>query len=1246
MANIYRLMGKKAVFPLFICALLLLAMFLEPSQSIAADWRSQSMLYPRHSSMPLLPFLDYYIDESFSMDIEDASSPSRQGAYQPLVLEKLPRTEGIVWLRFIIAPMQSDAKAPVYLLDMGQSVPGSPRLYDAARNELSGAWEWRENTPAQRNIILLPEQGSEPLTCYLRLDGLPGPWFAPMVRSPQDAAGNWSSLSRTGAILALAVVMLLCLLRGMSEKGQWRIWTALYVGVALAQALAGMPEATDNFNMGGLPAILLPGIALMLLPHVGRHLMNTPARSKALDIQLLLLSLPGAALALWPLVPGWDWLDRWLDLWPAGAVLFIPTALGAWIMGLGGSRRFLLGCIIPPLFVGIALLGLDFGMPPNLLASFPLWGVALSALLIAATKSPLMAAESGDGKNEGEAAQKSKKSPSMDADLGADSIINLEHPLDDPHLRLVDASEGGMEKGFQEGIPRELLEQCQLEKTETPKDSFEYREMALREPLDEILRQGAALGECALPPAVRRYAEDMLAASRRMADIISGKDSRAEDDSEGGGNAVFNLQSVIRKAHDAVAPLAGNAGISLSWYMQPNICQEYQGNGEKLEKTLRLLLESAARASSGGMVSLSARDVSENGEKGRILFEISDNGAGRPPEDRSSLALAKAWELAAAHKGSIAVESGPKGANIAFSARFPPFEKNGDQSLSLLPHVIIVCEEISFRREIALILEDLPCRLCEAASMEEALKCQREAPGSLLIASGRFAMPAAADMVGKFKELAFAAGIPECHVLAITDNDSQWGLLKPSGFTHAMLAPLDPLSLRETVSKLMGEPVSKENADTVAKPVFEKDKAAEIGEQTNTISGPAGEETVKEKLPDLEISGQGEEIKAQSAHVPPSKDIDSGPADFAMGFEGPEWLGGEDDEDKLDGENSGIPERGGAVSEAIASAAEESLKMDKDSPRDSNANGVEDSKSSIEPAIAENETILADESAKSEEFGAPAESVNELKENLPEDLAVSELNENARAGLGDVAEEIVEKSPEPENSLMDYILGARKKEAPLEGEKQDNLSAQYEAAKENARIALAAVKKNSSVSSFVNSSVELVTKTFSSVLRGEEALSKMPASEKESRDEAENFVAPPSAPKLAEKEKIASLEVDATRIAPEPAAPSKASVLAADNIQPVSDVRSDPAIVQLVASLDQAIKGALDAFEREDGAGVAKCTGIIAAESQSFGLRLLARMAHCVERAGNANDMNALRDLLPELANAVERNRITLSQKD
>ncbi|WP_301194314.1 hypothetical protein [uncultured Desulfovibrio sp.] len=89
----------------------------------------------------------------------------------------------------------------------------------------------------------------------------------------------------------------------------------------------------------------------------------------------------------------------------------------------------------------------------------------------------------------------------------------------------------------------------------------------------------------------------------------------------------------------------------------------------------------------------------------------------------------------------------------------------------------------------------------------------------------------------------------------------------------------------------------------------------------------------------------------------------------------------------------------------------------------------------------------------------------------------------------------------------------------------------------------------------------------------------------------------------------------------------------------------DAAILELVERLDAAMAQATEAHAAGRGRMVAQAAARIAEESESFGFRVLARMARCVERAGRAGDMNALRDLLPELAVSVERNRIALAQR-
>lgn len=1019
------------------------------SSVYGASLSTQSMLVPRGSAMYLMPYLDYCIDDSFFWDIEEAAAAARSNNYKPLVLDSLPREEGVIWLRFVLAPALS-AKPATYLLDMGLSIPGTPALYVPERNELSGTMEWREALPAQNNILLLPEPGSEPMVCYIRLEGFPGPWFAPVIRSPQNAAGNWGSLFRTGAILALGVVMLLCLLRGMSENGQWRVWTALYVGIALIQAALGMPAITGGFNLVSFAATLTPGIALMLLPHVGRHLMRTPIKSKSIDIQLLLLSLPGAALALLPLIPGFVWLCRWLELWPLGIAIFIPTAIGAWVMGLAGARRFLFGAIIPPLFTIVALLCINFGFPSNILASAPCWGIAISALLIAATRAPL---DQQEDKNRPE---QTIISPPMQPSA-VDTVINLRHPLDDPNLRLVTPDEVAVAEQIDE-VPEESEEKSS-ESRKLEAGIPEKRELVLRSSVDDILRESVALGKCSLPAAAREYTEKIIASSERMAEILSlgQQTDLSPQNSFSEERDKFNLQRLLREAHDYASQPAEQAGLALSWYIPPHLEQDYTGDAAGLVEVLKMLLESSIRSTKHGSIHLSARRVPESLLPGHVLFSITDTGTGFPPLQRSSVALARTWEYAAKNGGYLGMESDAHGCVITFSVHFTPVDSSS-QTQKEAPHVILVSDDEMESNELTKLMTDAGYKVNQAKTVNEVLVCQRLTPASLLIASGRFARPAAADMAHEFADLARRAGFDKWHILAITADDSEWSLLKPSGFTHAMIGPVEKEAFMVTVQELISSGKKKSNSPS---------RANEDSAKSGNILIDLMDETYSH-ISQIERAT----IIEQKPVAEPQKTV---PA-----FEGPDWL--YDSKEKTAPDNS-------------------------------------------EPDNSEENSGPEVDATKKEE------PINSM--------------ETAQSGMVEHPEPaITEPAPEPQ---------------PNNNQPNNNQAVENNPAKQS-----------------------------------------MP----------EQKPAPDSEKKTK-----------------------------------VNQATQDPIILALVHNLDSALAVAIKAAEAGNTAQVAVAAGRIAQQAESFNLRVLTRIAQTVERAASAPDLQAVRDILPELANAVERNSITLTQK-
>ncbi len=326
----------------------------------------------------LAPYLEYWLDTGEFADVSDVVR-QHQEHFQIFNPTRMALTDsGVVWLRFVLQTAP-DSESPRLLLDLGPSIPGQPVLFTPGIGA-DGNVDWQETRPSGGRV-LLPEHAAVPLVCYLRVDGVPGLWFSPQVMTVDSAlsaapAPDW----HLAALAALAAVFVMCLLKGLVEPGQWSLWTLLFLAAAMGQAWGGQPSLLAADTARTLAGTCCGGVALMLWPHVGRHLLHSRSVSRGLDASLVLLCLPGAALALVPLVPHLEWTTRWVNLWPVCMVLFLPGALWGCLAGARASASYLLGTLIPPLACAAALLGLRSPFDTTLLEALPLLGVALGCI--------------------------------------------------------------------------------------------------------------------------------------------------------------------------------------------------------------------------------------------------------------------------------------------------------------------------------------------------------------------------------------------------------------------------------------------------------------------------------------------------------------------------------------------------------------------------------------------------------------------------------------------------------------------------------------------------------------------------------------------------------------------------------------------------------------------------------------------------------------------------------------------------
>ena len=1304
----------------------------------------------------ILPYLSAFLDTDGDMSVEEVATPGMMPSFQPLHPRTLPRSSGVTWLRLEI-PAAGTERTESLMLDLGQGVPAGAVLYTPDIDPLSRQTTWQESQANWRNLLPLPLPAETPQVCFIRLDGQPPLWFAPTLRSLDNLAGAPESLLGPGVMLALAVVMLLALLRGITERGQWRFWTALYVGAALTHAVLGGPDlGAGNITPADAVSAMAPGLALMFLAHLARHLMQTASHSRLLDIQYLLLSLPGAVLALLPLWPDFSWLGRFLPLWPMLALIFVPTTLGAWLMGVPGARRFLLGCLVAALGAGLAVLDLGTLLPPFVQGTLPLWGTALSALIIAGMSAP--------GREAGTSAEP--------ADPLAPGRPARNQTITDPNLRLLDTD--GNTLPLMTGLSQPAPAPATVEAESASATAIRRLEQALAAPLREIVEQNRQLEQCALPHDVRSRVENMGRRARQALSLLhdpagdaAAPAVPAPADTARAEKRVFDLRKTLRQAHDTCRPLAEKSGIALGWHVPADLEQLYEGPAGELEDVLRLLLEDALRATKGGKIHFAVRRVPDSKHPGHLLFQVRDTGTGLPPEQRSASLLARIWELSSSHGGFLGVESGPRGTSVIFTLQLHlPEASDGED----LPTVLVCAPDAATRHELGAMLRDLPCTCHETGTLAHGLATgarKGRTPAAVLLVCGPEASVDAAPLLRRYHSLAERTG--PFGAVALTPDQSQWDALAHAGFSHALTLPVSEDALRETVLEILG---SHDDVADLGAPLPETRQA---DAPLPDLFGPAAAPQADQGMPDLLLST--DDIPQQTAPAAPAAasadlpDLFAAPAAAAADTAQTEPLPLTDDM-RLDTPAA-------QTARPVADAAQPEEAAPADSPVQENENApeaAEDVAPAPAPAAPDFPSVPVAEMAETNEAAMPEAPVKEAGPVAPvadmtreEPLPQQETADAAAAAPADDATgATVDEKERTEAPVADaqaasatrapafpsveaaasplaggYVSPSLRHAGEWVGEpmpigtpvdrpaprQEETVSAPVETvvtvrplrrdvspdeiARKLGKPSLVPTDKSALItpqprkssstgpgagtqpafpgapveeapqavpgSKDVSSLPDMTPDSTTLLASGREETSRTRAAantlmrflsrfhtgngQPQDKEEARSPQAPaataqerqgtprPMPRKDAPREETpgTTADIPATtnpwierRTASRPVAPTPRMPVPPMPQRPQPPDDPEDPLPALMWRMDKYLAEAGYALEQRRLHLVADAAGRLAAEAESYGFRVLGRMARCVESAGRAKDLQAVTDLLPELATAVERHRISM----
>ena len=1304
----------------------------------------------------ILPYLSAFLDTDGDMSVEEVATPGMMPSFQPLHPRTLPRSSGVTWLRLEI-PAAGTERTESLMLDLGQGVPAGAVLYTPDIDPLSRQTTWQESQANWRNLLPLPLPAETPQVCFIRLDGQPPLWFAPTLRSLDNLAGAPESLLGPGVMLALAVVMLLALLRGITERGQWRFWTALYVGAALTHAVLGGPDlGAGNITPADAVSAMAPGLALMFLAHLARHLMQTASHSRLLDIQYLLLSLPGAVLALLPLWPDFSWLGRFLPLWPMLALIFVPTTLGAWLMGVPGARRFLLGCLVAALGAGLAVLDLGTLLPPFVQGTLPLWGTALSALIIAGMSAP--------GREAGTSAEP--------ADPLAPGRPARNQTITDPNLRLLDTD--GNTLPLMTGLSQSAPAPATVEAESASATAIRRLEQALAAPLREIVEQNRQLEQCALPHDVRSRVENMGRRARQALSLLhdpagdaAAPAVPAPADTARAEKRVFDLRKTLRQTHDTCRPLAEKSGIALGWHVPADLEQLYEGPAGELEDVLRLLLEDALRATKGGKIHFAVRRVPDSKHPGHLLFQVRDTGTGLPPEQRSASLLARIWELSSSHGGFLGVESGPRGTSVIFTLQLHlPEASDGED----LPTVLVCAPDAATRHELGAMLRDLPCTCHETGTLAHGLATgarKGRTPAAVLLVCGPEASVDAAPLLRRYHSLAERTG--PFGAVALTPDQSQWDALAHAGFSHALTLPVSEDALRETVLEILG---SHDDVADLGAPLPETRQA---DAPLPDLFGPAAAPQADQGMPDLLLST--DDIPQQTAPAAPAAasadlpDLFAAPAAAAADTAQTEPLPLTDDM-RLD---TPAAQTARPVADAVqpeeAASAESPVQENENAPE-----AAEDVAPAPAPAAPDFPSVPVAEMAETNEAAMPEAPVKEAGPVAPvadmtreEPLPQQETADAAAAAPADDATgATVDEKERTEAPVADaqaasatrapafpsveaaasplaggYVSPSLRHAGEWVGEpmpigtpvnrpaprQEETVSAPVETvvtvrplrrdvspdeiARKLGKPSLVPTDKSALItpqprkssstgpaagtqpafpgapveetpqavpgSKDVSSLPDMTPDSTTLLASGREETSRTRAAantlmrflsrfhtgngQPQDKEEARSPQAPaataqerqgtprPMPRKDAPREETpgTTADIPATtnpwierRTASRPVAPTPRMPVPPMPQRPQPPDDPEDPLPALMWRMDKYLAEAGYALEQRRLHLVADAAGRLAAEAESYGFRVLGRMARCVESAGRAKDLQAVTDLLPELATAVERHRISM----
>lgn len=836
-------------------------------------------------SQEILPYTYYYIDKNGAMNIESISSEVMVADFKLYNTFDLPHEQGLVWLRMSVEPFLSSSTD--ILLDLGDTLQGTVHVWFKPTNKNSfPAIALEKNTYSLKEL----QTGGE---VYVAIEGIPSLWFTPLLCTEEEKLASFEAKYHPLLLGLLAILTLLCLIRTLFDRSNWRLWAVLFGLSAFFTNYLGIPITPQGAIVPtDLGALLAVALTLFSLVMIGNFRMDLPYNKKGMALIFLLFALIGIVLSLLPFISEYAWTVRYLELWQSYAMVLLLPILFLMFSGTSGSLGYFFVNLILFISLWLGLYGIGKGIQTSFWATVPLIGQILVMILFLFGKTSASSMRSTTvvkRRNKKIKGQASVYTPPTSGIEGSSAGIPM--PLQEEERRKINGA-----VILQEKLNGEIIEQEPQKESIIPKAKEEIKpidepqkidtitplyankeeevkksseiwyesasftnaqasaklEQAFRDPLESFMREVFFLEEEIKNEANKERALKHLAKllgvgkeisrlSGALPQLIS--DKYSEGTKEKREKKAFNLHDLLRQVYTKVRTEASSNKVALSWYRAPYIGKWFIGDDDALASLLYQLLSDSIRATEQGSVSLRVERDSKSTNCGRLTFMIADSGSGQPPEKRTTSLLSKVWELAAEHNGEFNIENSLSGIEYSFTLSFVALEDDGvtekiitdAQIETQRRRVMLVSQNTNQRQLLTSRLDRLDCQVLEMMSLKDAYKQYTQLPVDIIVIDNSSNTEDTIEFIAEIRKHEGEEDYVPCLFVCLVEDKEQERLLLHSGSSYTLNSGVGRLAYRSLIEELL---TMLETPEKLYASLYE---SAALEEKSRAIEEPAPE---------------------------------------------------------------------------------------------------------------------------------------------------------------------------------------------------------------------------------------------------------------------------------------------------------------------------------------------------------------------------------------------------------------------